>query len=202
MFKRIRDFIYDINDIFIALVIIIVAAGIIVWRSTVIMSYPEYLANKEAAAADTVTPIDAPLPSSNTTQNVTINVSPNTGSQNETPNTDSQNTAENTNQQSNTASNTADNTAADQSGQTDPQGGEQTKPVVKANITIEFGFRGNWYTVADRIIEAGVISQEERDAFYNTVLDLGLGRNLQIGTFELSSDMTYEQMIKILCNVN
>ena len=107
MFKRIRDFIYDINDIFIALVIILVAVGIIVWRSTMIMSYPEYLANKEAAAANTVTPIDAPLtPATNTTQNVTINTSPNTGSQNTAVQTNAaDNTAEN-----NTAANTADNT--------------------------------------------------------------------------------------------
>ena len=198
MFRRIRDYIYDINDIFIALMIIVVALGIIVWRSTTIMAYPEYLAAKEAAA-NTVTPIDAP-PSNTVDQNgVTINVSPNTDGGNASENTGEGNPSENTEQ----------NVPDGQSGQTqdgqgdaqgEGQGGEQNSvPVVTANITIEFGFRGNWYTVADRIIETGVLSAEDRDAFYQTVLETGLSRNLQIGTFELSSDMSYEQMIRRLC---
>ena len=187
MFKRIRDFIYDINDIFIALVIILVAVGIIVWRSTTIMAYPEYLAAKAEAQANTYSPIEGPpqiitntvTPEGNTTEN---NAGTTEGQGGETQ-TDQSET---------------------QSTEGQPQGGEGTEgqqtTVVTADITIEFGFRGNWYTVADRIIEAGVLQPEDRNPFYNTVVDLGLGPKLQIGTFTLSSDMSYEQMIKILCN--
>ena len=198
MFKRIRDYIYDINDIFIALMIIVVAVGIIVWRSTTIMAYPEYLAAKEAAA-NTVTPIDAP-PSNTVDQNgVTINVTPNTGGENSSENTGESSTSENT-AENDTSQNTADSQGGEsQTGQGEDQSGQVQEPVVTADITIEFGFRGNWYTVADRIIDAGVLKPEARDAFYQTVLDIGLSRNLQIGTFTLSSDMSYEQMIKILC---
>ena len=44
--KKIRDFIYDYNDIFVALLIIAVAAIVIVWRVNSIMDYPNYVAEK------------------------------------------------------------------------------------------------------------------------------------------------------------
>ena len=44
--KKIRDFIYDYNDIFVALLIIAVAAVVIVWRVNSIMDYPNYVAEK------------------------------------------------------------------------------------------------------------------------------------------------------------
>ena len=204
MFKRIRDYIYDINDIFIALMIIIVAAGIIVWRSTMIMSYPEYLSAKEAAASNTVTPIENTQPGGSGTSNTgsnTINTSPNTGSENTTENTGTGNSTENTAGQ-NTVENQGGQSQEGQTGQAqEGQGGtEQSSiPVVRADITIEYGFRGTWYTVADRLIEAGVLSPEDRNPFVNTVEAMDLSRYLQIGTFTVSSDMSDEQMIRCLC---
>ena len=44
--KKIRDFIYDYNDIFVALLIIAIAAVVIVWRVNSIMDYPNYVAEK------------------------------------------------------------------------------------------------------------------------------------------------------------
>ena len=194
MFKRIRDFIYDINDIFIALVIILVAVGIIVWRSTMIMSYPEYLANKEAAAANTVTPIDAPLtPAVNTTQNVTINISPNTGSQNTAVQTNAaDNTAEN-----NTAANTADNQNA-QSGVSGETNTSSNVPAVTVSLIVDRG--DAWSTIVDRLIRAGLVAPEDRQVFISGVMDLGLSGSGLPGTYELSSNMSYEEMIKIICN--
>ena len=43
MFKKIRDFVYDISDIFIALIIIFAAAGIITWRASSLVDYPGYI---------------------------------------------------------------------------------------------------------------------------------------------------------------
>lgn len=45
--KKIKDLIYDYNDIFVALFIIALAGAIIMWRVSDIMAYPEYLASKE-----------------------------------------------------------------------------------------------------------------------------------------------------------
>ena len=40
--KKIRDFIYNYNDVFVALIIVALAALIILWRAGVIMDYNEY----------------------------------------------------------------------------------------------------------------------------------------------------------------
>ncbi len=50
--KGLKDFIYDKNDIIIALVILILAALLIVWRMDVIMEYPQTLA-QETGTTDT-----------------------------------------------------------------------------------------------------------------------------------------------------
>ena len=44
--KSLKDFIYDKNDIIIALVILILAALLIVWRMDAIMEYPQTLAQQ------------------------------------------------------------------------------------------------------------------------------------------------------------
>jgi len=41
--NKIKDIIYDFNDIFVALLIVGLTAGILLWRINVIMAYPEYL---------------------------------------------------------------------------------------------------------------------------------------------------------------
>ena len=51
MFKKIRDFIYDINDIFVALIILALAAGVIYWRSASIVEYPKYISEKNRTNA-------------------------------------------------------------------------------------------------------------------------------------------------------
>lgn len=47
--KGLKDFFYDKNDIFIALAILIIAAGIIAWRMDIIMEYPKTLAAENGA---------------------------------------------------------------------------------------------------------------------------------------------------------
>ena len=42
--NKIRDIIYDYNDIFVALLIIVLAGAMLLWRVNAIMEYPEYLA--------------------------------------------------------------------------------------------------------------------------------------------------------------
>jgi len=45
--KKLKDFIYDCNDIVIALVIVAIAGSIILWRVQGIMAYSSYLESKE-----------------------------------------------------------------------------------------------------------------------------------------------------------
>lgn len=46
--KKFKDFIYDKNDIIIAVLILAVAALIIAWRLDVILQYPKQLINNDA----------------------------------------------------------------------------------------------------------------------------------------------------------
>ena len=46
--KKLKDLIYDYNDIFVAVLIVILAGAIISWRISYIMAYPKYLAEQTA----------------------------------------------------------------------------------------------------------------------------------------------------------
>ena len=56
--KFIKDFIYDKNDIVIAFLILVLAAGLIAWRMDVIMSYPQTLADKTGPTKTAVEDMD------------------------------------------------------------------------------------------------------------------------------------------------
>ncbi|MBQ6622222.1 MAG: hypothetical protein IJH75_05255 [Mogibacterium sp.] len=51
--KRLRDFFHDNNDILLALVIVVVAAGLIVWRISIILDYPAQIAKENARQSQT-----------------------------------------------------------------------------------------------------------------------------------------------------
>lgn len=46
--KKLKDLIYDYNDIFVAILIVVLAGAIISWRISDIMAYPKYLAEQSA----------------------------------------------------------------------------------------------------------------------------------------------------------
>ena len=46
--RHIRNFLHNINDIVLAIVIVLIAAGIIYWRMQIILDYPKKLANEQA----------------------------------------------------------------------------------------------------------------------------------------------------------
>ncbi len=49
--KRFKDLVYDYNDIFVAVLIVIIAGAVIFWRIDAIMAYPEYMAEIKAGEA-------------------------------------------------------------------------------------------------------------------------------------------------------
>lgn len=51
--KTFRDFLYDTNDIWLALAILVIAALIIIWRINVIMDYPKTLDTKAGTTKTT-----------------------------------------------------------------------------------------------------------------------------------------------------
>ena len=53
--KNFKDLFHNTNDIIIALVIVMMAAGVIVWRFNVIMKYPQVLASQSSRKQSVVT---------------------------------------------------------------------------------------------------------------------------------------------------
>lgn len=52
--KKIKDFFHDSNDLLLALLIILVAAGVIVWRIGVILDYPSKYVKENAQKVEQV----------------------------------------------------------------------------------------------------------------------------------------------------
>lgn len=69
--KFIKDFIYDKNDIVIAFLILVLAAGLIAWRMDVIMSYPQTLADKTGPTKTSVEEMDEADDTDASTKNAT-----------------------------------------------------------------------------------------------------------------------------------
>ncbi len=203
MFKRVRDFIYDINDIFIALIIVLAAAGVIVWRSVNIMNYPKYLANKPITTVEDVNFTDKDLepvdPNASADPDEQGQNGPGQEQQGTVPGPDqSTKPDQSTTPDQQSGQQGSSSTPAEQSGN-NSQEQSDGKKVITATINIESGFRGGWNTVVNRLVSAGLLKSTDKDAFIKKVISLKLDRSLRVGTYKLSSDMSYEQMIKTLC---
>ena len=201
MLKKIRDFIYDINDIFVAIVILLAAAGIIIWRSTAIMAYPDYLAGKNPSNETTnvdFSGIDlTPENVENITGNIEI-IEPGTDTPPDTtqPDQPGPDTHPDTTVPDDGGTDTPpDTTTPDQGGEQQPQEGIQDVTVT-ATVKIEQGT--TWKKVVDTLIEAKLMTEDDRSGFMAKLSELKLDTKLYPGTYELTNT-SYEDMIKIIC---
>ena len=201
MLKKIRDFIYDINDIFVAIVILLAAAGIIIWRSTAIMAYPDYLAGKNPSNETTNVDFSGIDLTPENVENITGNIeiiepgtdTPPDTTQPDQPGTD---TPPDTTVPDDGGTDTPpDTTTPDQGGEQQPQEGIQDGTVT-ATVKIEQGT--TWKKVVDTLIEAKLMTEDDRSGFMAKLSELKLDTKLYPGTYELTNT-SYEDMIKIIC---
>lgn len=143
MFKRLRDYIYDISDVFVALVVIFAAAGVITWRASSLVEYPKYIEDHPDLQA--------------TIQQAT-------------------------------------ESKAAQAVIVQPE-----NRIIQASLNIESDFNGGWSAVADRLIAAKIIRTSDRDAFLAKVRELNLADRPKVGVFVLRSDMSFGNIIRLLC---
>ena len=170
--KKIKDLIYDYNDIFVALLIIAAAAAIILWRVSDIMAYPEYLAGKEQTQTGDVdfseidlTPVEVEEFNDNPDE---ITVDENQGSE-QTPAEEPSNTEE----PSQTAS-------VDEDG----------------NYRIEIPKGSSAQGIARILKDQGVIS--DIDAFMDKVEELGATMKMKYGNYKIPQGSSAEEIINIL----
>ena len=222
MFKRIRDFIYDINDIFVAIIILALAAGVIYWRSANIVDYPKYLSEKNNTNASSEIdfsgidldpePVDTDFnynpenqgslvdpenpPASNTVDPSDVPVP---GGENTANNTNNSNNTENSNSAENT--NSADNGNNNTNSSENENSGENT-----GDDSIDFvvPYGTSWFAVADELSRLGLIEDSDtaRMNFVYTAANMGLDTMLYPDTYQLYEGMSYEEIIRVLCRVD
>ena len=224
MFKRIRDFIYDINDIFVALIILALAAGVIYWRSANIVEYPKYLSEKNHANASSELdfsdidlepePVDTDLnydpvnqgslvdpddpPAENTVDPTDVPVPGGENTADNTNNANNTNNSANTNEADN--SNTAENTnTADNEGNTANNAGNEGPETIEFTVPIN----PSWIVLADELGELGLIENTDtaKWEFVNTASRLGYDIRLQSGTYELHVGMTQQEILETICKI-
>ena len=87
--KKLKDFLYNWNDVIVILCILIAAAAIIYWRVNLIMDYPKVMAleaqanaQAQSEAENTLTPVDPSNSQSSSSVSETTNTEPGSGPQN------------------------------------------------------------------------------------------------------------------------
>ncbi len=172
--KKIKDLIYDYNDIFVALLIIAAAGAIIFWRVTDIMAYPDYLAGKEQTQAGDVDFSDVDL--------TPVNVD----EFNEQPDdiTAPEGSGENQGGEQTPAEPDQDETPA--TAQTDADG----------NYVVEIPKGSSAQGIARILKEQGIIS--DVDAFMDTVDAMGATMKMKYGTYKIPQGSSAEQIVEIL----
>ena len=171
--KKIKDLIYDYNDIFVALLIIAVAGAIIFWRVTNIMAYPDYISGKTQSQTGEVDFSDVDLTPTNVDD---INENP------EDITTDTSEEGQ------------GEQTPTDESPAEDPTQTAQTD--AEGNYVVEIPKGSSALGIA-RILKAqGIISDE--DAFMEKVEELDATMKMKYGTYKIPQGSSAEQIINIL----
>ncbi|MBQ2042781.1 MAG: hypothetical protein II485_06330 [Firmicutes bacterium] len=192
MIKRIRDFIYDINDVFVAIVILLIAVGVIFWRSTSIMAYPQYLAEKNG----NTNTANLDFSDIDLTPEKVDDINPNP----DDPKIDEQTQPGSETQPGDDTPQGGDTKPEDKP-DPQPQGPASQDGKVTAEIVVpSFKNGGTWGKTADKLIEAGLIKSDEKAAFIAKVSEMNCDTKLQPGTYTLTNT-SYEDMIKVLCRI-
>lgn len=171
--KKIKDLIYDYNDIFVALLIIAVAGAIIFWRVTNIMAYPDYAAGKAQAQTGEVDFSDVDLTPTNVEEF------------NENPEDISTQTPE-------------EGESGEQTQETEPpeEDTSAAKTDAEGNYLVEIPKGSSALGIAKILKEQGIIS--DVDAFMTKVEEMGATMKLKYGNYKIPQGSSAEQIINIM----
>lgn len=163
--ERVKDFLYDMSDVVISLMIVAIIFYVVSWKLNESMpvefKFGESVAEENNGSSE-ITPTEVPT---DNTVDRPIEESSEVPTDAELP---------------------TEAPVAPPSGETQ-----------KITVTIPSGATG--FSIAKALKEKGLI--EDVNAFIKHVEDLKLGNKLTAGTFNLTTDMTEEQIIKKIANV-
>ncbi len=173
LMNKLKDLVYDYNDLFVALVIVVIAGVLIFWRIGTIMNYPEYLAQAHAGdsqeASDLedldLTPAEVEDMNENPEEIVT---DPAEGTEAEVPETEPE--AET------------------------PTASEVFTTKTEVKFTVPTGVTGS--KIALLLYEAKLV--ESAEIFLTTVSRMNAETKLMAGTFKIPAGSTVEDIVDIL----
>lgn len=177
--NRIKDFIYDKNDLLIALLIVVAASFLITSRIDTIMAYPATLAAELTTPGGEVVPevpdtsVLDPTETDTDEDTPDDSIETDPGNEPADPGTDTGGT----------------NTAI----------GDQTTgepSVTQVSIYIEYGATGS--DIAQLLVDSGLIA--DKNVFYDAVAAAGADTRLQAGSFKIPSNATPAEIIRIITN--
>jgi len=181
--KKLKDLIYDFNDVFVALLIVVIAAGVIVWRINVVMGYP-----LRSAQVNTGNEIDINF------NDVDLNkedVDP-------IVNPDYEYTPITT--ESAVVEPPVETPVTTEPADEDPVKEPDEKPVTNVKtytlVISKDNKNTNWAAVSNELKDKGIIKED--DNLGKKATELKLDGSLQLGTFELNSGMSLEDIVKTI----
>lgn len=174
--KKLKDFIYDYNDVLVALIIVIVAGIIIFWRINVVMSYATYAETGE------VQQIDIDFSNINLNKEQVEDITP----------VDVDETTDNP-----PVEPVIDEPVIVDS----PEEQEKVDEPVIAAHTFELEVSKKektttWTACGKKLVENGILT--EYKSFVARVVERKLESNLQPGTYDITSTMTLDEIIDTL----
>lgn len=184
--ERIKDFLYDISDLLISLLIIAVIFTVISWKLN------------ESIPIDTLSvPTASEEPAAKPDTSAQKPASPPSDTEGTTPSAANNSVAD--------ASDADKPIAENANGTPEPLAKPPAKPATTSPaagkaVTIEIPSGSPGVTIGKILKDNGLIT--DVNTFIKKVDELGLGPKLRSGSFDLKTDMTLEQIIKILANAN
>ena len=185
--NKIKDFIYDKNDLLIALAIVVLAGFVIGDRIGAIMDYPSMLTAQAAEQPAVILPED---PGGGTGTDDPFGE----GEGSEGAGTTGEG-SEGTGTTGEGSEGTGTEGAGTEGGSGGVAGQTAGEPTVQqVSIFIEYGSAGS--QIAQLLVDAGLIS--EPAVFYQAVEAAGADTKLQAGSFKIPSNATPEEIVRII----
>ncbi|MBR0597635.1 hypothetical protein [Sinanaerobacter chloroacetimidivorans] len=190
--KKLKDILYDMNDILVALVIIALAAFVIVGRIDSILAYPSTLTAQVETEEDSDVPPSYQTPDQS---NAGDSDSDDTDSNNGDPSdSDNDSGEEDKPDQPSSGNGTNSNEGQGSKGQGSNDQGSSGADTGNISVTIEPGSTAS--KIADVLIGKGLF--ENRQQFYDAVAAASADTKLKAGTFTIPSNATPAEVVTIL----
>lgn len=170
--EKIKDLLYDLSDVILSLIIVVLIFGVVTWKISDIMKVPGI---SVAQSENTYVSVDKETSSDNKIEVITVD-----------PNSETTASSETT---SDTTSTTVDTTTTTTDAKPVP-----TKKVFAITIEVPSGTTG--FGISKILKSNGLIT--DTNEFLQVATNLELVNKMRSGTYDLSSDMTMEQMIRVL----